>query len=310
MNPKDAGVDRRGFCRGALLGGIWAAGLLTIGAPWVRRSRAATPDLAAVQGPSAPATRRAVELLGGMRRFVRPGAKVVVKPNIGFDRVPEQAANTNPDVVAEVVRMALEAGAAEVRIFDHTSHEASRCYRSSGVERAVAAIGDRRVRLLIPDPQRYVDVRIRGGARLSSWPFYEDAVRADVFINCPVAKQHVLSGLTMGLKNMMGAIGGRRSDIHDGFEDKIVDLNLARSSHLTVLDATRILRAHGPEGGSLLDVARPGIVVAGANVVAVDAYGTRFFGMKPGEVPAIRRAADRGLGPIDPLRGGLREEAL
>jgi uncharacterized protein (DUF362 family) len=245
-----------------------------------------------------------------MRRFVRPGQRVVVKPNIGFARVPEQAANTHPDVVAEVVRMALEAGAGQVLVFDRTTNDPRRCYRVSGIEPAVASIPDRRVRVLHPDPDRYLPVDIPGALLVPRWSYYEEAVRADVFINCPVAKHHVFSDLTLGMKNIMGVIGGDRSVMHERFTDKIVDLNLGRPSHLTVLDATRILLARGPEGGSLLDVGRPGVVVAGANIVAVDAYATRFFGARPEDVDHVRRAAQRGLGPIDPEKVGLREESF
>lgn len=299
------GLSRREF----VLGAVGAACSTSLG--WSSSWAAPLPvELAAVKGAPGNATRRAVELLGGMGRFVKPGLRVVVKPNIGFDRVPEQAANTNPEVVAAVVRLALEAGAGEVLVFDRTTNEPRRCYRTSGIEPAVLAIRDERVRIFIPDPDRYVQVAIPNGLVLPRWAFYEDAVRADVFINCPIAKHHVTTGLTLGMKNLMGVIGGDRSVMHAGFADKIADLNLARPSQLTVLDATRILRAHGPAGGSLLDVARPGVVVAGTNVVAVDAYATRFFGARPASIPYITRAAQRGLGPIDLDQVRLREEVL
>jgi uncharacterized protein (DUF362 family) len=239
---------------------------------------AATAGLAAVEGSAVDAARRAVELLGGMGRFVHSGQKVVVKPNIGWDRTPEQAANTNPDVVAAVVRMCLEVGAGEVLVFDRTCNDPRLSYRRSGIKDAVEAVRDR--------------------------------IRADVFINVPVAKHHSLSGLTLGMKNVMGVIGGNRGQIHSGFDDKIVDLNLARPSTLTVLDASRILVAHGPQGGRLEDVRKPGVVVAGPDIVAVDAYATRFFGLKPKEIDHIRRAAERGLGTMDLDKVRLREESL
>jgi uncharacterized protein (DUF362 family) len=292
-----------------MLGAVGAACATSLG--WSPARAAQLPvELAAVKGAPASAARRAVELLGGMSRFVKPGQRVVVKPNIGWDRVPEQAANTNPEVVAEVVRLVLAAGAGEVLVFDRTSHDPRRCYRTSGIEPALLAIKDRRVRIFIPDPGRYVQVAIPNGLVLPGWAIYEDAVRADVFINCPIAKHHVTTGLTLGMKNLMGIIGGDRSVMHEGFEDKIADLNLARPSQLTVLDATRVLRAHGPSGGSLLDVARPGIVVAGTNIVAVDAYATRFFGLRPAQIPHIARAAQRGLGPLDLDENHVREEVL
>jgi uncharacterized protein (DUF362 family) len=268
------------------------------------------PGLAAVKGAPEAAARRAVALLGGMGRFVRPGQKVVVKPNIGWDRTVEQAANTHPEVVVAVVRMCLEAGAGGVLVFDRTCNDQRLCYRRSGIEAAFEGVADRKVRLVHPDERRYRSVPIPGGKALTSWEFYEDALAADVFINVPIAKHHGLSVLTLSLKNIMGVAGGNRGRLHTDFDDKIVDLNLGRPSHLVVLDATRILLAHGPQGGNLADVGHPGVVVAGTDVVAVDAYATRFFAKTPQDVPHIVRAAERGLGTLDLARVAPREETL
>jgi len=304
-------MKRRDFCRHAAA----AAVALVFGR--IGRSRGVAhaaaagtgPLLAAVKGDPEPATRRAVELVGGMATFVRAGQRVVVKPNIGWDRSVEQAANTHPAVVVAVVRMCLEAGAGEVLVFDRTCNDQRLCYRRSGIEAAVEGVGDRRVRIVHPDERRYRSVAIPGAKALTSWEFYEEALAADVFINVPVAKHHGLTVLTMSMKNVMGVAGGNRGRIHTDFDDKIVDLNLGRPSHLVVLDATRILVAHGPQGGSLDDVQHPGVVVAGTDVVAVDAYATRFFGKRPQDVPHIVRAAERGLGTMDLSKISIREEA-
>ena len=303
-------LNRREFCsrvaRGTA-GGFWALGFGGLSLP-DHAAAAAPADLGAVKGAAAAAARRAVDLVGGMGRFVKAGQRVVVKPNIGWDRTPEQAANTNPEVVAAVVRMAVEAGAKEVLVFDRTCNDQRLCYRRSGIGPAVEAIGEREVKIFHPDRRKYTEVKIPGGAALSKWLIYEEAMEADVFINVPVAKHHALSGLTMGMKNVMGVIGGNRGQIHSGFDDKIVDLNLARPSHLTVLDATRILMAHGPQGGRLEDVASPGVVVAGTDIVAVDAYTTRFFDRKPADISHIVRAAERGLGAMDLGKLTISEE--
>jgi uncharacterized protein (DUF362 family) len=305
-------LNRREFCsrvaRGTV-GGVWALSFGSVALP-VSSAAATTAALGAVKGGAAAAARRAVELVGGMGRFVKAGQKVVVKPNIGWDRTPEQAANTNPEVVTAVVRMAVEAGAKEVLVFDRTCNDQRLCYRRSGIGPAVEAIGEGEVRIFHPDRRKYAEVKIPGGKALSKWLFYEEAMEADVFINVPVAKHHALSGLTMGMKNVMGVIGGNRGQIHSGFEDKIVDLNLARPSHLTVLDATRVLTAHGPQGGRLEDVSKPGVVVAGADIVAVDAYTTRFFDRKPQEIAHIVRAAERGLGTMDLATLKIGEESI
>lgn len=229
---------------------------------------------------------------------------------MGWDRRPEQVANTSPEVVAEVVRMCLEAGAGKVSVFDRTCNDQCLCYRRSGIEEAVKAIGDGRVKLFHPDRRKYVDVSIPGGKALKSWLFYEAAVKADVFVNVPVAKHQSLSDLTPAMKNVMGAIGGNRSTIHTGFEEKIVDLNLGRPTDLAVIDGTRILSAHGPQGGRLADVAHPGVVVASRDIVAADAYATRFFGLQPKDIDYIRHAAERGLGTMDLGSVRMREENL
>jgi len=307
--------ERREFCAGVLKVGLGGAVALLAGgwvAPGPRpgEARAAAVDLAAVKGAGVAATRRALELLGGIGRFVRPGHRVVVKPNIGWDRSPEQAANTSPEVVETLVRLCLEAGAGEVRVFDRSCNDPRLCYRRSGIQDAVERIRDGRVSIFIPDERKYREVAIPAGVSLKTWLVYEDALAADVFINVPVAKHHGLTGLTMGLKNVMGVLGGNRGQIHTGFDDKIVDANLARPSHLTVLDATRILVAHGPQGGRVEDVRSPGTVVAGADIVAVDAYATRFFGSEPAKIGHVRRAAERGLGIMDLARLAIREEAV
>ena len=306
------GRDRREFCDGVIRLGVGAAAAILAGGLGLRGEvQAATAaDLAAVTGAGPAAARRALELIGGMKRFVRPGQRVVVKPNIGWDRAPEQAANTSPEVVETVVRLCLEAGAAEVRVFDRSCNDPRLCFRRSGILEAVERIGDRRATIFIPDDRKYREVAIPAGVTLKSWLVYEDALAADVFVNVPVAKHHGLTGLTMGLKNVMGVLGGNRGQIHTGFDDKIVDANLARPSHLTVLDATRILVAHGPQGGRLEDVRTPGTVVAGADIVAVDAYATRFFGSEPAKIGHVRRAAERGFGTMDLDKVRLVEETL
>jgi len=141
----------------------------------------------------------ALNAIGGIKSVVTSGTKVVVKPNIGWDRTPEQGANTHPDVVAAIVKEALAAGAKEVRVFDRTCNDARRCYQRSGIHPALDAIGDSRVICEHMDDRKYVKMAIKKGKSLKEWEFYKDAVEADVYINVPVAKHHGLSGLSLGL---------------------------------------------------------------------------------------------------------------
>lgn len=247
-------------------------------------------------GSPAQLVRQAIETLGGMSRFVKKGQTVLIKPNIGWDRLPEQAANTNPDEVAQVVKMCKEAGAKRVRVLDRTCNQARRCYKRSGIEAASKKAGAE-VRHIVKS--RFKSVSIPNGELVKSWPFYRDALEADVFINMPIAKDHSISRVTLGFKNIMGIIGGDRGQIHKNFMTKIVDLNLAIKPTLTIIDAYRVLLRNGPSGGNLADVAEKKIVIAGTDPVAVDSYAMGLFDIDPGQVEYLKNATRRGLGQMD-----------
>lgn len=241
-------------------------------------------------------TRNAIAVLGGMKRFVRSGDVVVVKPNMGWDRSSEQAANTNPLVVRAVVEEALRAGAKKVKVFDRTCNDERRCYVNSGI--AGALKGMKNVELKYIENERFRKVAINGKA-LSEWELYGEALSADVFINVPVAKHHSLTKLTLGLKNVMGVMGGNRGSIHKNIDNALADVNSVLKSHLVVVDATRVLTAHGPQGGNLSDVKVLNKVIASTDIVAADAYATTLFGFKPEEIAVTVAAHKRGLGEMN-----------
>ncbi len=239
--------------------------------------------------------------VGGITAFVHRGDRVVVKPNIGWDRTPEQAANTHPDVVKAVVRQCLAAGAKRVLVFDRSCQEQRHCYSKSGIQAAVESIGDSRVQCIFPDENRYVPVKIEKGKSIHEFEFYKDALEAecDCYINVPIAKHHVLSKLTLGLKNVMGVLGGNRGEIHKNIAQRVADLNLVIRPKLTIIDATRILLRNGPSGGKLTDVKVLDTLIASADIVAADAYATTLFGMKPADIKPTVAAAKLGLGEMD-----------
>ena len=239
--------------------------------------------------------------LGGMAAFVKKDDRVVVKPNIGWDRTPEQAANTHPDVVKTVVQQCLDAGAKRVLVFDRTVNDARRCYVKSGIQAAVESIGDSRAQCVFQDQSKFVPVQIENAKSLKEFHFYQDALatECDCYINVPIAKHHCLSKLTIGLKNAMGVIGGNRGEIHKGIHQRIADLNLVIRPKLTIVDATRILLRNGPTGGNLEDVKVLDTLIASADPVAADAYATTLFGMKPEELGSTVAAAKLGLGEMD-----------
>jgi len=241
-----------------------------------------------------------LEPLGGMGAFVKPDYRVVVKPNMGWDRTPEQAANTHPEVVKALVQLALEAGAAQVLVFDRPCNEPRRCYANSGIQAAVESLSDGRASCVFMDERKYVPVDIAQGSSLQQFTFYKDALEADCYINAPIAKHHGSARLTLCLKNAMGVIGGNRGEIHVALGRRIADLGLVIRPTLNVLDATRVLMRNGPTGGNVSDVEVRNTLVASVDPVAVDAYATEhFFGLRPQDIESTQAAFELGLGEID-----------
>jgi uncharacterized protein (DUF362 family) len=255
------------------------------------------PSLAVFRGGDPAANVRAsIDALGGMERFVQRGARVVVKPNVLTAKAPEYAATTNPEVVGALVALAYEAGASEVVVLDRPTAPDRSAFEVSGILAATESAGGT-VKFL--SDRNYENIAIPEGRILTSWPLVTDVFEADTLINVPIAKDHGLAKLTMAMKNLMGIMGGQRGLIHQEFTQKIVDLCTLVRPHLTVLDATRVLTAGGPSGGNLNDVVRADTIVAGANQVEVDAYGTTLFGMQPTDLDYLVVAQEQGLGTID-----------
>lgn len=285
-------MDRRTF--------IKSVGTATVLAPALVKELCAAQQKSVVSvaegSDYAAITLRAINALGGMKRYVKPGDVVVVKPNIGWDRSVDLAANSHPLVVRAVVQASLDAGAKQVKVFDNTCNDPRRCYANSGIEKILK--GMKGVDCKQIEPERYRTVNLNGQF-LKEWELYDEALLANVFINLPVAKHHGLSKLTLGLKNIMGVMGGNRGYIHRSLATAVVDVNKHIKSHLTIIDATRILTAHGPQGGDIADVKVLNKVIASADIVAADAYATTLFGMNPTDIPITVAAYKRGLGEMN-----------
>jgi len=258
------------------------------------------PFVAKAQGGNyAQITGDAIQALGGMKKFVNTGEVVVVKPNMAWDRPPEMAANAHPEVVRQVVELCLEAGAKQVKVLDYTCDDARKAYINSGIKAAVEGIKDPRAVVQYVDERGFVELQVEKAKALKKWYFYKEILEADRFINIPIAKNHSEARLTMCLKNMMGAIGGWRGRIHVGLHQNIADMNLLLRPDLHILDATRILLRNGPKGGKVEDVEVKNLVFAGADPVALDAFGTTLFGFKPADIGYIVKAHEAGRGEMD-----------
>jgi uncharacterized protein (DUF362 family) len=268
---------------------------------------AAYPDIAVVRDSEPEIlARKALDMLGGMGRFVKKGDNVIIKPNIGpAMRTYEYAATTNPWLVAAVVKLCMEAGAGRVRVMDKPfSGSAESGFINSGIREQVEKAGGV---IELMSRLKYVSTEIPLGKDIKKWDIYEDILKADVLINMPIAKQHGSSKLTLGMKNLMGTINSAQM-FHMNIHQRIADLASRIRPTLTIVDAIRILTANGPTGGNLKDVEKLDTVIAGTDIVAVDSYCTSLFGLKPADVPYITIAAAMGLGTSN-LEGLVIKEA-
>jgi uncharacterized protein (DUF362 family) len=289
-------MNRRDFLKAAIVTGVCFT-IPDVTNPFLNSLEAAgKTDLVVARGISpARITKAAIDGLGGMKQFISRGDIVVVKPNIGWDRIPEYAATTNPEVISTVVRLCYEAGAKQVKVFDRTVTDPRRCYKQSGIADAASAVGGI---VSFVDDRKFREVKLSGFA-LKSWPLYTEILEADKVINIPIAKTHGLSTLTLGMKNWMGVMGGSRGRIHQRIEGSLVDVAMSIKPILIILDAVRILTANGPQGGDLSDVKQLNMVIAGTDQIAVDYLGATHFGLKRADLGYVVMGHKAGLGTMD-----------
>ena len=243
---------------------------------------------------------KGIAALGGITAFVKPGQKVVVKPNIGWDRAPEFAANTNPILVGEIVRQCIAAGAAQVEVFDHTCSAWSRCYRTSGIAAAVEAAGGKMVRG--DDKDAYREVERPQALNMKKALIHRAILDADVFINVPILKHHGGAKMTACLKNFMGLVWDRQYMHAHNLDQCIADAALYRKPDLNVIDAYRIMPTNGPRGVTLNDVRTVKYQILSTDIVAADVLACKLLRTKPADVRYVALAAKHGLGTDDESR--------
>jgi uncharacterized protein (DUF362 family) len=267
------------------------------------------PYLVVARGGNQPEVlvNRAIAALGGIERFVKPGNDVIIKPNICIAYYTyEYAATTNPWVVGALVKLCKGAGASRVRVIDYPfGGTPDQAYAHSGIEEQVKAAGGE---MEVPARMKFVKTAIPDGKDIKDWPIYEDVLKADVVINVPIAKQHSLSRLTLGMKNLMGVVQDREG-LHWHLGQRLADLTSRVKPALTVVDAVRILMENGPTGGSLDYVKKLDTVIATPDIVAADTYAASLFGVKPEELEYIPAGVKMGLG-ISDLSSVKLEEIL
>jgi uncharacterized protein (DUF362 family) len=252
-------------------------------------------DLVAIKG-SSPADMfdKGIESLGGLGEFVKPGQTVVIKPNIGWDAVPERAANTNPELIGRIVQRCYEAGAKSVSVFDNTCDEWKKCYTNSGIEKEVTQNKGE----IVPGNSEsyYRDVEITGGKSLTKTKVHELILDSDVFINVPVLKSHSSAKLTIAMKNLMGVVWDRRWWHKNDLHQCIADYTTFRRPDLNIVDAYRVMKRNGPRGVSTEDVIMLDSMVISRDIVAADAAASKLFGFEPEDIPYIAIADEMGIG--------------
>jgi len=260
-------------------------------------------DLVAVMGGEADVLfQKAMEAFGGMSKFVKKGQKVVIKPNIGWDKKPELAANTNPVLIKEMVQECLAAGASEVVVFDNTCDDWRKCYANSGIEAAVLEAGGK----IVPgDNERYYrEIELPQGKALKKTKIHEALLACDVWFNVPVLKHHSGTHMTIALKNYMGIVWDRRDFHSSDLQQSIADAcTYVKRPVLNVVDAYRVMKENGPKGRSDTDAVVTKALFASPDIVAVDTAAVKFFNqvieMPLEAVTHIAKAQEHKLGTMD-----------
>jgi uncharacterized protein (DUF362 family) len=293
-------MKRREFISKTVSAGILSGTALSIASGFITNEVFAKEefDLVAVKGGEPDSMfDKAIESLGGMKTFVKKGQTVVVKPNIGWDVIPENAGNTNPILVKRIIEHCFNAGAKSVYVFDHTCDNWNRCYSNSGIEKAVKDAGGKIVSG--ESESYYQEVSFKVGKKMSNAKVHELILESDVFLNVPILKHHSGSQLTISMKNLMGIVWDRwywhQNDLHQC----IADFAAYRKPDLNIIDAYYVLKRNGPRGVSKADVLTMKSQIISKDIVAADAAAAKLFGVEPENIPHIQIADEMKIGTKD-----------
>ena len=296
-------MERREFFKKSVYASIATGALLSFGDKLnlLANPKTANPqlyDLVAIKGGEPDVMfNKGMQSLGGMKNFVKPNQTVVIKPNIGWDTIPERAANTNPKLISQIVKHCFEAGAKDVYVFDHTCDTWTACYTNSGIEKAAKDAG---AKIVSGNSESYYQaVNIEKGKRLKDTTVHELILESDVFINVPILKSHGGTGLTISMKNLMGVVWDRKFWHRNDLHQCIADYATYRKPDLNIVDAYNVMKKNGPRGVSEADVVSLKSQIISTDMVAADAAAAKIFGKVPSEIDYIRIADEMNVGKMD-----------
>ena len=255
--------------------------------------------ISVVQGSDRVETlNKAIELLGGIERFVKPGETVAIKPNVAFASPPMLGATTRPELVAEVVRLCYSRGKArQVIVADNPINDPASCFMLSGIGKAASEAG---AKVILPKNHLFKNTTLAEGKLIKNWPiFFGPFEKIDKLIGIAPVKHHHRSGASMTMKNWYGLLGGRRNIFHQDINTIIAELAMMVRPTLVILDGTEVMMTNGPTGGSISDLRRANTLIAGCDMVAADSYGCSLLDLKVSDLPYLAKAEKAGAGTTD-----------
>jgi uncharacterized protein (DUF362 family) len=300
-------MKRRDFFKSSVGAGLAAGAALSLGGYdklWAANAPAVAYDLVAIKGGAPDAMfDLGIQALGGMGTFVKKGQTVVLKPNIGWDVLPERAGNTNPALVKRIIEHCFRAGAKAVYVFDNSCDNWVNCYKNSGIEKVAKDAGA----IVVPGNTEsyYQEVSIPKGKVLTTAKVHEKILESDVFINVPVLKNHNSAKMTACMKNMMGSIWDRGAWHKNNLHQSIADYaSFEKKPVLNIVDCNYVMVRNGPRGVSKEDLVFMNSQLLSTDWVQADAASAKMMGFEPEQIEYIKLAAEMGLGSItiDPNR--------
>jgi uncharacterized protein (DUF362 family) len=298
-------MERRTFLKNTAAAGLVGGLALNLSGKATDKSAEATKnskkgdyDLVAVKGGGAAEMfDQGIAAMGGMKSFVKPGQTVVVKPNIGWAKTPEAAANTNPELVKRIIEHCFKAGAKTVYVLDHTCNDWKECYRLSGISEAAKAAG---AKVECGNYEKtYREVDVPKGKKLKKTMIHNTILDADVFINVPVLKNHGGAVMTCAMKNLMGMVWDRRYFHRNDLQQCIADCVTARKPDLNIVDAFRVMKKGGPRGRNLDDVVEMKYQLLSTDIVAIDTAASKIIGISTSRIPHLKLGEELKLGTMD-----------
>lgn len=243
---------------------------------------------------------KAIDLLGGIERFIKPGDRVLIKPNVGFAKAPSLGATTNPELVAEVAKLCYKRGGAkEVFVTDNPISDPESCFTLSGIGKAAREAGGK---VMLPKDSYFKPTTLKDATLIKNWPIlYEPLKGINKIIGIAPIKDHRRSIASMSMKNWYGLLGGRRNIFHQDINTIIVELAMMVRPTLVILDGTEVMMTNGPTGGSITDLRRANTLIASCDQVAADAFGCTLLNLQPTDVAYLSKAQALGIGTADYL---------